>query len=115
MGENVQEFRSITGQVQNRQREVKNSLGNGEAKGFTCTTHGHEVSGGGELLEGREKLGGGGQRGKKWDNCNSIINKIYFKNYFKKLNGNSGVEKHNNRNEKFTKGFQQKMGYARTI
>ena len=45
MGENVQEFRSITGQVQNRQREVKNSLGNGEAKGFTCTTHGHEVSG----------------------------------------------------------------------
>ena len=25
-------------------------------------------------------LGGGGRRGKKWDNCNSIKNKIYFFN-----------------------------------
>ena len=42
-------------------------------------THGHE------LREGECWCGGGGagQRGikerKKWDNCNSIINKIYFK------------------------------------
>ena len=27
-------------QVQNRQGEVENSIGNGEAKEFTCTTHG---------------------------------------------------------------------------
>ena len=27
-------------------------------------------------------LGGGGQRGKSWDNCNSIINKIQFKKKF---------------------------------
>ena len=25
-------------------------------------------------------LGGGGQRGKNWDNCNNIINEIYFTN-----------------------------------
>ena len=31
------------------------------------------------LLEGREVLGWGRQRGRKWDNYNSIINKIYFK------------------------------------
>ena len=29
--------------VQNRQGEVKNSIGNGEAKKFICMTHGHEV------------------------------------------------------------------------
>ena len=42
------------GQVQNRQGEVKNSMGNGEAKELICTTHGHEVSGGGGgmLVEG---------------------------------------------------------------
>ena len=28
-------------QVKNRQREVKNSMGNGEAKELTCGTHGH--------------------------------------------------------------------------
>ena len=30
-------------QVQNRQGEVKNSMGNGEVKELTCTTHGHEL------------------------------------------------------------------------
>ena len=29
--------------VQNRQGEVKNSTGNGEAKELTCTTHEHEL------------------------------------------------------------------------
>ena len=29
--------------VQNRQGEVKNSIGNGEAKELICTTHGHEL------------------------------------------------------------------------
>ena len=31
--------------VQNRQGEVKNSIGNGEAKELICTTHGHELGG----------------------------------------------------------------------
>ena len=53
-------------------------MGNGEAKELICMTHGHELrrgmlAGGGYRAEGnkREK--------KKWNNCNSIINKIYFK------------------------------------
>ena len=29
--------------VQNRQEEVKNSMGNGKAKELICTTHGHEL------------------------------------------------------------------------
>ena len=31
--------------VQNRQGEVKNSIGNGEAKELICVTHGHELRG----------------------------------------------------------------------
>ena len=34
-------------QVENRWREVKNSIGNGEAKELICRTHGHELRGGG--------------------------------------------------------------------
>ena len=45
-------------QVQNRQEEVKNTIGNGEAKELTCTTRGHE------LRQGREMLGGGEVEGK---------------------------------------------------
>ena len=47
-------------QVQNRQREVENSIGNGEAKELTYMTHGHELI--------QENVGGGvcaGQRGIK--------------------------------------------------
>ena len=63
-------------QVENRQGEVKNSIGNGEAKEVICMTLGHELSWGND---------GGGYRAeenkgeKKWDHCNSIINKLYFK------------------------------------
>ena len=32
-------------QVQNRQGEAKNSIGNGKAKEFICMTHGHELRG----------------------------------------------------------------------
>ena len=32
-------------QVHNRQGEIKNSIGNGEAKELICTIHGHERSG----------------------------------------------------------------------
>ena len=43
--------------VQNRQGEVKNSVGNGEVKELMCTTYGHELSGG--IAGG---MGGVGQR-----------------------------------------------------
>ena len=45
-------------QVQNRQGEVKNSMGNGEAKELTCTTHGHELKWGNAGGSGVQ--GGGG-------------------------------------------------------
>ena len=77
-------------QVQSRQGEVKNSIGNGEAKEFLCMIHGHELSGEG-IAGGR---GGAGWRRikgrKKWKNCNSIINKMYFLNSKK---SNSAAQK----------------------
>ena len=36
-------------QVQNKQGEVKNSVGNGEAKKLICTIYGHELRDGGML------------------------------------------------------------------
>ena len=63
-------------QVQNRQGEVNNNMGNGEAKELICTAHGHELRWGN--AGGR---GGARQRGikgrKKSNNYNNIINKIY--------------------------------------
>ena len=47
----------------NRQGEVKNSIGSGEAKELTCTTHGHELRGG--MQEGSGVRSRGVQRGKK--------------------------------------------------
>ena len=46
----VQGIKSIN--VQNRQVEVKNSMGNGKAKELTCMTYGHELRGRGMLVEG---------------------------------------------------------------
>ena len=57
--------------------EVKNSIGNGEAKELICMTHGHELKGGN--AGGRGCTGWRGTKGGKWDTCNSIINKIYIK------------------------------------
>ena len=64
--------------------DVKDSMGNGEAKELVCVTQGHELRSGN--VEGsagcrveRDK------GGKKWDNCNNIINKIYI---FKKCSIN---------------------------
>ena len=66
--------------TKNRQGEVKNSIGNIESKELTCMTHEHELRGGGEMLEGEGVQGRGGiQEEKQWDNCNSIVNKIYLK------------------------------------
>ena len=44
-------------QAQNRQGEVKNTMGNGEAKELIGTTHGHELRGG--MLEGGRVQGRG--------------------------------------------------------
>ena len=53
-------------------------MGNGEAKELICTTHGRQLrwgnAGGRRVAEQREIKGR-----RKWDNCNSIINKIYLK------------------------------------
>ena len=66
-------------QVRNRQGKVTYSIGNGEAKELICTTHGHELRVGGNA-GGRGDTGQKRIKGrKKWDNCNSIINKLYFK------------------------------------
>ena len=63
--------------VQNRQGEVKNSVGNGGTKQLICTTHGHELRGWECQSEGWYKTEG--IKGtKKLYNYNSIINKIYF-------------------------------------
>ena len=65
-------------QIENRLGEVKNSIGNGEAKEYICMTHGHALR---RVGEGQWEVGcraEGNKREKKWDNYNSIINKIYL-------------------------------------
>ena len=63
--------------MENRQGEVKNSIGNVEAKELVCRTHGHELK---EGNVGRRVCAGRrGVKGGKWDNCNSIINKYIKK------------------------------------
>ena len=53
-------------------------MGNGEAKEIVYMTHGHELRWG--KCQWEEGTGWKGLKGRKnWDNCNSIINKIYFK------------------------------------
>ena len=70
----VQGVRRTNGYVQNRQVDVKNSIGNGIAKELTCMTHGHELMGG--IAGGNRDYWVEGAKGEPWDNCNSIINKV---------------------------------------
>ena len=67
--------------MENRQGKGKNSIGNVEAKELICMTHGHELKG--RNMGGRGWAGKQGTKGGKWDNCNSIINKIYI--FFKRM------------------------------
>ena len=53
--EKVQRISSINGRYKNRQGEVKNSIGNVEAKELICMTHGHELKEG--KVVGRECTG----------------------------------------------------------
>ena len=53
-------------QVKNIQGEVKNSIGNGEAKELICTSHGHEQrQGNAGMRGGAGRRGGAGQWGIK--------------------------------------------------
>ena len=54
-------------------------MGNGEAKELTCMTHGHELRWGVVGGNGGYRVEAG-KGGKIWDNCNSIINRMYLKN-----------------------------------
>ena len=57
---------------------VKNSIGNGESKKLICiyAWHRHEFRG--DCQRKGEYQVDGGREEKNWDNCNSIIDKIYF-------------------------------------
>ena len=61
-------MRSINGRY--KIGEIKNSKGNVETKEFICRTRGGDAA-------GRGCAGWRGIKGGKWNNCNSIINKIY--------------------------------------
>ena len=60
--------------------EVKNDKGNREIKELICTTHENELRRG--MLEGQGLQARGGIKGENCENCNGIINKIYFKKIF---------------------------------
>ena len=67
-------------------------MGNGEAKELICTIHGHELRW--RNAGGRWGAGWRGIKGRKiQDNCNSIINKMFFKKEKKLLLGNEGFPK----------------------
>ena len=57
--------------MQNRQGEVKNSVGNGEAKVLICTTHDDELRGQGILVEGCREEASKGEKNMGY--CNSIF------------------------------------------
>ena len=75
MSEDVKGLRSTDRQLQNSHVDIKCNIGNGVAKELTHMTHGHEQWRA-DCLREWAVLGGGGQRGLNWDNCNGIINKI---------------------------------------
>ena len=54
-----------------------------EAKELICTTHGRELRLGECWVVGGCRVEGDKEETKNWDNCNSIINKIYFKNKYR--------------------------------
>ena len=64
-------------QVLNRQGEVKNCIGNGEAKELRSMIHGHDLRGECQREWGYHVEGDKGE--KKMGQCNSVINKIYLK------------------------------------
>ena len=80
MGEKVRRLRSRNRSLQNSHGDVKYSMGNGVAKELVCMACGHEQWWGVCLREWG-MLSGGGTRGEKQENYNSIINKMQFKKF----------------------------------
>ena len=78
MSEEVRGLRSTNRHLQNSHGDEKYSIGNGAAEELICMTHGHEQWWGYCLREWGCWVEGG-KGGIYWDNCNSIINKIYCK------------------------------------
>ena len=74
----MKELGSTNRQSQNSHGDVQYSIGNGVAKELIGMDHGHEQWCR-DCLREWGPLGRGGQRGKNWDNCNNIINKIIQK------------------------------------
>ena len=76
-GEKVQGIRRIIGRYKiGRGISRIYSIGNGEAKELICMTHGYELKG--EIAGGKGVTRQRGAKGENWDNCNGIINKMYF-------------------------------------
>ena len=84
IGKKVQGIKRIIGRHKIDRGEVKNSIGNGEAKELICRTPGHALRYRGENAGAR-----GGYRAernteeKRMDNCNSIINIIHLRSFKK--------------------------------
>ena len=76
-GEKVQGIRSVIGKHK-LDGESPKMVQETEFKELIRTTNGHELRWG--MLEGQAMQGRGRKiKGGNWDNCNSIINKIYLK------------------------------------
>ena len=60
IGEKGTGYKKHKWQVENKQGEVKNSIGNGEAKELICTTHGYELRRQEGILEKGRVQGRGG-------------------------------------------------------
>ena len=83
MGEKVQGIRSINGRYKIDRGRLRIVQEMEKPKNLICMTNGHELRG--ENAGGREGSGRRAIKGRrKWDNCNSIINKIYFKRTYSK-------------------------------
>ena len=73
MGRKVKELRSTSWLLQNSHGGVKEWS---SQKVYICMTHGQGQLCEEDCLREWGVLGGGEQKGKNWDNCNSINNKI---------------------------------------
>ena len=77
MGGKVQGIRSISGRHKIDRGRLRTVWEMEKPKNLICTTHGHELKWGGMLVGGECRAEGNKGR-KKWDKCNSIINKVYL-------------------------------------
>ena len=85
MGEEVRGLRSTNRYLQNSHGDVKYSTRNEVPKNTLCMIHQH-AQWCGDCLRGWVMLSGRGQRGKNWDNCNSIIkSNTIFKKVLERL------------------------------